>query len=182
MLKDISLDKYYRLINHGSCVLVTSGAQGKINVAPVAWTTPVNDEPPLIAMPLAENHYTTELIQQYRQFVINIPGEDLLPAIMHAGKSSGRNENKFKMAGLTPVDGVKIQTPHIQECIGYLECRVKDQYKYDGVILFVAEVVYAQAREDMFDEAWITEKAKTVHHLGGGYFATIGKRYKVKNG
>lgn len=180
MLKDIPLEKCYRLINHGPVVLITSGTDSKINIAPVAWTTPVNDEPALVCLPLAKSHYTTELIETHGQFVINIPDEDLLPAILHTGKASGRNENKFVSAGLTPAAGVKITTPHIEECIGYLECRVKDKKEYDGVVLFVAEVLNARANEDLFDDCWIAGKAKTVHHLGVGYFAVTGKRFKPR--
>ncbi|MHB9155416.1 MAG: flavin reductase family protein [Endomicrobiales bacterium] len=180
MLKEIPLEKTYRLINHGPCVLITSGTDERSNIAPVAWLAPVNDEPAIIVLPLAKTHYTAELIEAHRQFAVNIPDEKLLPAILHAGKASGRNENKFKSAGLTAAPGVKIKTPHIEECIGYLECSVREQREYNGVAMFVADVVYAQAREDLFDETWITEKAKTVHHLGGGYFAQTGKRFKAK--
>jgi flavin reductase (DIM6/NTAB) family NADH-FMN oxidoreductase RutF len=175
MFKEIPLGKSYRLINHGPCVLVSSGNGEKANIAPVAWTTPVNDEPPLVGMPLADEHYTTELINRFNQFVINIPNEELLPAIMHTGKASGRNENKFTAAGLTAVPGVKIDTPHIGECIGFLECTVRERHLLSGVTLFIAEIVHAQADDAVFDECWIAEKAKTVHHLGGAYFATIGK-------
>jgi hypothetical protein len=32
----------------------------------------------------------------------------------------------------------------------------------------------------MFDNYWITEKARTIHHLGGSYFTETGKRFKVR--
>lgn len=179
MLKKIGLNHFYRLINHGPCVLVTSGDSEKNNIAPVAWLTPVNDEPPLLGMPLAESHYTTELINARNEFAVNIPGNDLIDAIMYAGKSSGRSEDKFKMSGLTPEKGITIATPHIKECGGFIECRVKDRHSYDGVTLFIAEVLHAAADGRLFDDCWITEKAKTIHHLGGSCFAVIGKRFKV---
>jgi flavin reductase (DIM6/NTAB) family NADH-FMN oxidoreductase RutF len=178
MLQSVALNEFYRLINHGPVVLVTSAAEDRANIAPVAWTTPLNDDPALVALPIAEPHFTTELIRRSGEFAINVPGRELLPAIIHAGKSSGRNENKFTTVGLTPQPGIQIKTPHIGECIGFLECRVQDTRSYDGVTVFIARVLYAAAEDACFDGCWIPEKANTLHHLGGGYFALTGRRFK----
>lgn len=179
MFKTVPLDKFYRLIGSGPCVLITSGKDKKVNLAPIAWTTPINDEPPLVGISVAETHYTAELILETREFAINIPGKGLLPIVMAAGKVSGRKRDKFKLTGLTAKNSDKISAPHLDECAGYLECRVKDFHKYDGVIFFVAEVLAAKARKELFDEYWIPEKAKTVHHLGNGYFIVSGKKIKA---
>lgn len=179
MIKEISLSHCYRLINHGPCVLVTSGKGKKINIAPVAWVTPVNDEPPLVAITVSEDHYTTELIRQTGEFVINIPSKELMDAITYTGSVSGRNENKFSKSRLKALKGIAVAAPHIGECLGFLECKVRDQMSYDGVIIFIADVLHAAADDAVFDNAWISEKAETVHHLGGGYFAVIGKRFKA---
>ena len=179
MFKKIELRHFYRLISHGPCVLVTSGDNDKSNIAPMAWITPVNSEPPLVGIPLPDNHYTTELINARKEFAINIPGNGLIDAIMYTGKASGRSENKFKMSGLTPESGILIATPHIKECAGFIECRVKDRHLYNGMTLFIADVLYAAADDELFDESWITERVKTIHHLGGSYFAVIGKRFKA---
>jgi flavin reductase (DIM6/NTAB) family NADH-FMN oxidoreductase RutF len=73
-----------------------------------------------------------------------------------------------------------VKTPHIRECIGFLECRVKERHSYDGVSLFIADVLHAEADDRLFDDTWISEKANTLHHLGGGYFAVTGKRFKAR--
>ena len=140
---------------------------------------PVNDEPPLLAIAVAETHYTAELIKETGEFVVNVPNEELLKSLMICGKVSGRKENKFKKAKLTPVTGKKVKAPLIKECIGYLECRVVDAVTYDGVVVFVGSVLACGARKELYDGYWITEKAKTVHHLGSSFFALTGKRFKV---
>lgn len=173
-------EKFYRLINHGPCVLVTSGRDEKTNVAPLTWFTTVSEAPPMLALPIAERHYTAELIRATGEFTLNIPSEDIIYGIIYVGKSSGRNENKIKMAGLTPCKGMQNSTPYIGECIAHIECRVKDTHTYGTMLLFIADVLYAQVRQDLFDDYWITEKARTVHHLGNAYFARVGKRYKVR--
>ncbi len=179
MKKEISLESYYHLINHGPCVLVTSGHGEKKNVAPIAWLTPVNDEPPLIGIAIAEGHYTAELVKETGEMVINIPDKSLLSSLKMCGKVSGRKENKFEKACFTEKAGIKVKVPHIDECPAFLECRVKDELSYDGVILFIVEVLYAAAEEELYDDYWITDKAQTVHHMGGSYFAVTGNRFKV---
>ena len=140
---------------------------------------PVNDEPPLVAISLADSHYTTELIKETGEFVINVPTEELLPKLMAAGGVSGRKEDKFKKTGLTPKKAEKVSAPYIEECAGYLECRVKDSKSCDGVIVFIAEVLAAKAKEALFSGSWIPEKAKTVHHLGGGSFMISDRTVKA---
>ena len=170
MFKNVPLEKCYRLIGHGPCVLITSGKGEKINVAPVAWTMPVNDEPPLVAISVAETHYTTELIQKTGEFVINVPGAGLLPKLMAAGSVSGRKGDKFGKIGLTPKKSSKVSAPYIEECIGRLECRVKKALRFNGVVVFVARVLAAKVKEGLFNEYWNCRKAKTIHHLGGSSF------------
>jgi len=179
MFKEVSLDKFYRLINHGPCVLITSGSRSKTNIAPIAWNMPLNDEPPLIAIAIAETHYTTELIIRTGEFVINVASKDLLPAIKKCGGVSGRKTDKTKKFGLKTVAGSTVEVSHLEKAAGFLECKVVDKHFYDGVVLFIAKVQYAGVNDKLFDEYWISDKAKVVHHLGGNYFACLGKRFKA---
>ena len=179
MFKKIPLDKYYRLINHGPCVLITSGPKTNPNIAPIAWNMPLNDEPPLAVIAVAETHYTTKLISKVGEFVINVAGKDLLPAIMYAGSKSGKKVNKIKELGLKIEPGTKVAIPHLAKAAGYIECKVIRRYAFDGVILFVGRVRYAAVQDKLFDGYWISEKAKIVHHLGGSYFACLGKRFNA---
>ena len=175
MLKKIPVNHFYHLINHGPCILITSGNKSKTNIAPIAWITPVNDEPALAAIALSETHYTTELINKTCEFVINIPDTKLLSSVKTAGSVSGRKTDKFKKTGLTPAKGIKSAVPHIKECIGFIECSVIDKINYDGVTLFIGKVLYCAAEKKLFDTIW-NEKAQTIHHLGGKNFALMGKR------
>jgi flavin reductase (DIM6/NTAB) family NADH-FMN oxidoreductase RutF len=162
---------YYKLINHGPCCLITSGNGNIKNVAPIAWITPLNDEPPLVIICVASTHYTAELINKYKEFVINIPSVNLIEEVKLAGKISGRKKDKFEMLKLTVEEGVKIDVVHIKECIGFIEAKLVDKKEYEGVTLFIGKVVYCEVEKDVFDgENLIPEKAKTIHHVSGNKF------------
>lgn len=175
-MKILSETEFYHLINHGPCCLVTSGNKNIKNVAPIAWITPLNDDPPLVIICVATTHYTAELIKKYKEFVINIPDVKLLSAVKQTGKVSGRKVDKFKLARLTPEEGVKVDVVHIKECIGFIEAKVIDSKEYDGVILFVGKVVHCEVEESVYDKYLLTDKAKTLHHIGGDLFFVSPKK------
>lgn len=181
MKKALLPEEFYHLINHGPCVLITSGSltKNRTNIAPIAWLTPLNDVPPLVIICVATSHYTTELINETGEFVINIVSKDLLQAIKICGSISGRKIDKFKKSNLTKVESQKVNVPYIKESIGHIECKVIDKKEYNGVTLFVGKVLYCKIEKELYDSYLITEKAKTPHHVGGGYFIISSKRIKV---
>lgn len=165
----------YRLINHGPLVLITvmDPVSKKPNMMPAAWHTPISTSPPLIGVVLDEGHYTTGIIRRTSQFTLNIPNTKLVCEIEKAGNVSGARVDKFVETGLTPMKGIKVESPFIDECIAFIECRLRYDYDIEGSILMVGEVLYAAANDGLFDGKWNLSKemARTVHHLGAENFA-----------
>mgnify|MGYP003882380833 CR=1 FL=1 len=86
----------------------------------------------------------------------------------------GENKEKIKKFGVELEAGVKIATPHLKNCLGFLECKVEKSIKAGEHQLFIAHVVYAAADSRYFDKTWKTS-AKLLFHVGSRYFATIGE-------
>ncbi|PKN02064.1 MAG: flavin reductase [Elusimicrobia bacterium HGW-Elusimicrobia-1] len=179
MHKEIPKEEFYRLINHGPCVIISSGDDKKANIAPVAWKMPLNDDPPLVAVALSEDGYTAELISATGTFVVNVPDSDLLASLLGAGKVSGRDTDKIKRFGARMANGEKIKTPHLADAVGWIECETRDKRIYEGVALFTAKVLYAAVDDGAYDGYLDPSKRPTVHHLGGGWFAQATKRIKL---
>lgn len=183
MRKILPKEKFYHLINHGPCVLVTSGNLASypkdhhsINVAPIAWITPVNDDPPLAAACIASSSRTSALILKQKEFVINVVGKKFLPAIKFCGRTSGSRTDKFKSAKLMPLPAKTVEVPFLKNSIGHIECKLLDKKEYDGVYLFVGSVTHCEVEEMFYDGYLITEKARTPHHVGSMFFFFSGKR------
>ena len=49
MKRKYPLAQVYRLLGSGPTVLISSSFKGKPNVMPIAWTTPLDFEPPIVA-------------------------------------------------------------------------------------------------------------------------------------
>lgn len=173
MKTEIPKEKSSRLINSGNVVLVTSAYKDKINIITLAWKTPLCRKPALIGISVAKTHFSCELIEKSGEFIINIPDSGLLEKCVFCGRVSGRDKNKFKETGLTPVKAGRLRmVPVITECIAHIECYVRDIREIHDHKLFIGEIIYAEAEDEFFKDTWDTDKIKLIYHLGGGAFTT----------
>ncbi|MFA5112712.1 MAG: flavin reductase family protein [Candidatus Margulisiibacteriota bacterium] len=157
------LDKVYRLLGSGPTVLISSSLNGKPNVMTIAWTIPLDFDPPLIGCCIGDQNYTFRIVKKTKEFVINIPGAKLAKKVVACGSVSGRKIDKFKKVGLTPVPASKVKAPLVQECFANLECKVVDARMAGQYNLFIVKVV----------AAWLdkgAEKTPTLHHVTGHRF------------
>jgi flavin reductase (DIM6/NTAB) family NADH-FMN oxidoreductase RutF len=172
--------KNYRLINYGPVVMVSSGDDKRRNIASIAWSTPVSSEPLLVGVAISKDHFSTKLIIDTREFVINVPSADLVKKVQDCGSVHGNEADKFDTFGLTPLKANKVKTPLIKECYAHLECKVIQAPPTGDHVLFIGEVVSASINEGLLTPGGTVDvdKVKTLHHLGGKEFATL---TKIKN-
>jgi len=169
----IPLDKTNRLMNHGPLIMVSSFYKGRPNVCTVAWSMPVDFDPPKVACVIGEDNYTFECVRKTREFVINIPARSLLKKAIQCGSVSGKRIDKFKKFNLTPLPAERVKAPLVKECIAHLECRLLRADLADEYNMFLAEVVCAWAEKRLFKNNRLMvqkKEAKTIHHLGARYF------------
>lgn len=169
MKKNISLEKYSRLINSGCVILVTSKFKRKSNILTVAWHTPVSKIPPLLAISIAKGHFSYKIIFKSKEFVINVPSARLLKKVKFCGTFSGRNIDKFKDSRLTRLPAEKVGVPLVKECIAHIECKVVKIYSLGDHAVFIGRVVNASVDAGLFDgEFLLIDRpfAHTINHLG----------------
>lgn len=172
--KEVELSKAKWLVEPGCVVLVTSGTLENPNVMTFSWQTPVNTaDPCLVLLVISHIRYSYELIKQNRQLVINVPGEGLLEQTHFVGTVTGKNTDKFKETGLTPIAAKLVEPPLIEQCAGHLECQVVDIFKMQTHDLLICRVLRAVADADLFDGRWIPEKFHTLHYLSGNIYGVM---------
>jgi flavin reductase (DIM6/NTAB) family NADH-FMN oxidoreductase RutF len=176
--RSLDVRKVTRLVNHGPTVLASCRHEGRSNVITLAWATPVSIDPPMLAIAIAPARFSHDLIESSGEFVVNVPGMDLLHAVWHCGTVSGRDGDKFQGAGLTEATASVVAAPLVAECFGHAECRVTNAPVTGDHTLFVGEVVAAAVEEAAFDgHLLLRERYHTLHHLGGSRFlASSGER------
>lgn len=125
-------------------------------------------KPPSVMVGIKPEKYTYELIIEKKEFGINIPTKDQLDKLHICGAFSGRDEDKYQKAGLTPRKGNKIDSYIIEECPVSIECQVVHQISYKGShSWFIGEI-----REVHIDEDYTRDDALM---FWLGQFRTVGR-------
>lgn len=167
------LEKAYTLMGSGPVVLITSNLNGKGNVMPIAWTTMLDFDPPIVGCCIGDQSYTFEIVNLTGRFAINIPTVEIADKVMGSGKTSGKNVDKFVKFGFTVRPASKIDVPLIEECYASLECRVVDASLVEKYNFFIAQIL----------EAWVdkgVKNPKTLHHITGRKFILGGNVFEAK--
>lgn len=98
-----------------SVVLVTCGREPG-NVLTTNRISSYNAEPPMLAISLRPERLSHLLIQEQREFAVNIPTPEMDLVVDYVGVVSGREEDKWEASGLTRSRAALIQAPLIAEC------------------------------------------------------------------
>jgi len=169
---EIATHKASRLINCGQIILITSAYQDKKTITPCAWHMPLSKEPSLVAVALAKKHFSSHLIQQSKEFIINIPSWRLLDKVVLCGAVTGSACDKFSYAGFHSEQAHALTvTPAIAEALGTLECSVYECNQVGDHYMFIATIKYAQAESKFFvNDMWDTRAAELIFHVGGSHF------------
>ncbi len=158
-------------------VMVTCvGHAGRPNILTVAWTGIVCTDPPMLSISVRPDRYSYDLIQETGEFVVNVPSLREVRATDLCGVISGREEDKFERAGLTPAPASVVSAPLIRECPVNLECRVTQTLALGSHTMFLAEIVATQVSKSLMTETGrlALEKAGLAVFAHGHYFS-LGK-------
>jgi len=130
-------------------LITCSTVEGDANIIAVSFCMPVSKSPPMLACAIGLGAYSCEIIGQTREFVVNVPPQDLKRQVSYCGFHSGRQVKKFQEAGLTPEPARSVRVPIIKECVAHMECRVEQMIDTGDKRLFVGTVLEAYADEDL---------------------------------
>ncbi len=171
-LEEVGLESAPRLVNSGPVILVSAAYENERAVLTVAWNMPVQKSPPLIAIAIGTKHHTTGIIERSGEFIINIPGYEILDVVKYCGSVSGHREDKFESGKFDTLSGKIINAPILSGVMGIIECKVARSVKMGDHGIYLGEAVRCAARKGCFQEVWKVAEGKVqlIHHLGGPYF------------
>lgn len=184
MLQPVDVNIAYRLLATGPVIMVSSAYEGRKGVMTCAWNMPLDYNPSKVALVMSKGGNTRTLLEKSGEFVINIPGKDLLSKVMQAGSCHGNEVDKFQKFGIEEMMAEKTCSPCVKGCLGYLECRLIPEPeiadKYD---LILGEVVAAYAEDQVFADGRLLcadSKSSVLHHVSGSVFVLDGELIQGK--
>lgn len=133
-------------------VIGSYDSEGRPNVMTAAWGGICCSQPPCISVSLRKATYSYGNIMERKAFTINIPSEIYSREVDYFGLVSGKNEDKFATAGLTPVKGELVDAPYIKEFPLVIECRVIHTIEIGLHTQFIGEVLDIKVDEDKLGE------------------------------
>ena len=140
------MEKPYRVLYPMGVVLVSSSSKGEDNVMTACWAFPLSFDPVLFGVSIGKERHSYGLIEQSKEFVINVPGEDLLEASIICGENSGRDTDKFERAKLIKESSQKVAAPSIAQCLSSIECKAVKSVEAGDHVLFIGEPVNIKQR------------------------------------
>ncbi|HXX33132.1 MAG TPA: flavin reductase family protein [Thermodesulfobacteriota bacterium] len=144
-------------------VLVTClDEAGKPNIITLAWVGVVNSEPPMIGVSIRPERYSHACVKRSKEFVVNLPSEEMVRKLDACGVLSGRTTDKFSSMGWKQVPGQKVKPPLIDECSVQMECQVKEIVSLGSHDLFLGEVVALHVKEEVQKEKGRIDIAKAL--------------------
>lgn len=157
--------------------MISCGKGEEKNIITIAWTGVINSDPPIAYVSVRKSRHSHGLIEQEKEFVINLPDQSLVKACDYCGVKSGRDIDKWQEMSLTPINGDEVACPMIAEAPLNLECRVIEQREYPTHDMFIAEIVKVHARKSLMNEAGrlCLDQAELVAYCHGGYYALASK-------
>lgn len=155
-------------------VLVTVGADpDEWNMLTVAWTGTICSDPAMCYISVRPERHSHPILMRCMEFTINLTTTSMARATDWAGVRSGRDHDKWKATGLTPMAGEKVASPTIAESPLSIECRVKSVMNLGSHDMFIAEVLNVRADTRYIDPAtgrFDLESSGLMAYSHGHYF------------
>ena len=154
-------------------VMVSCGDMDHVsNILTVAWTGTICTNPPMAYISVRPERFSYHMIKETGEFVINLTTKELAFATDYCGVKSGRDVDKFKEMGLTPIPASEVKAPMIKESPVNIECKVRQILPLGSHDMFLADVVAVHADEKYMDEKhkFHLEQAEPIIYSHGSYF------------
>ena len=131
-------------------LITTVSVDGKPNVMTAIFVMPVSFEPKYVAFSISPKRHTFKNLEKTREFGLNVCSEEMKRIAGICGRYSGRDVNKFELAGIEVEDSRKIKPPLVKNSPVSFECEVVDMKEFGDHFLVVGKVVEEHLREKEF--------------------------------
>ena len=159
-------------------LLVSCGASpDEYNMLTAAWTGTICSDPAMCYVSIRPERHSHDIIARNMAFTLNLTNRALARATDWCGVKSGRDCNKWKEMNLTPIKGVTVAAPYIDESPLSIECRVRDIVHLGTHDMFIAEVMNVIADDRFINPetgALGLKEADLITYCHGHYY-TLGE-------
>ncbi len=157
--------------NYNPVVIITTrNANGECNAAPYAMCMEVCHNPPLFALGVGQTKDTYHNLKATGEFIVNIPGQDILRNLMVTAIRYPPETNELIEARLHELPGIKVKVKRVKECKLHFECVVEWIKEAGNHYVVLGKVVAASANKAVLTDDFRIkfEKLRPIHYVGRG--------------
>lgn len=149
LLREVTAEEaWLRKYPERTVLAVSIDKKGKPNIITLGWNMPTSMTPPMAAISVGLTRYSHKLIHEGKEFVLVFPSIEMEEEVMYCGTYSGRDVDKFKETGLTPVPAKYVRSPLIEEGVVNMECKVVGELRTGDHTIFAGEILTAYVSEE----------------------------------
>lgn len=145
----------------------------KPNIFTVAWTGTICTNPAMVYISVRPERHSYAIIEETKEFVINLTTESMTKAVDFCGVRSGKTVDKFKETGLTAIPAQTVSAPLVAQSPVNIECRLEKIIPLGSHHMFIAKVLGVNVDKKYINENGKFElaKSKLVAYSHGEYYA-----------
>ena len=161
----------------------TVSADGASNLAPFSFFTVVCVEPPMISLtimrkPDGSEKHTLKNARTTGEFCFNVVTRPVWKEMVDSANGFPEDDSEFAETGLTPIPGVRVKAPRVQEAPIHFECKLERVLELGPKrqALLIGEVVYIHVDPAVMTGGYIDmRKLDPVGRLNDFFYATLGE-------
>lgn len=152
MQQDLQYNEYAKeaveILSKGA--FLTTSQNGVNNTMTIAWgSIGYIWQRPVFMVMVRPSRHTYQMIEASGEFTVSLPLKEMKEALAVCGSKSGRDCDKFTLAGLKTAKSRKLETPVIEGCGLHYECRVVFKQTMDPATLDPAITAQKYATGDL---------------------------------
>lgn len=178
--------KIWQLFNLGGTVLVSAEHDGKTDMMPASWASPLDYDKVMVVVD--KSHYTRKLMDQSEYFALGVASAGILPELLALGSvSKNADPEKLEKSGMALFTQPGFKIPLARGCSAWAIFKKLPETeelskKYD---LFLGQAVAAWGDERVCQNGRIDfehapKEMRTTHYVSGGRFFLLGEAVDVE--
>jgi flavin reductase (DIM6/NTAB) family NADH-FMN oxidoreductase RutF len=133
-------------------LISTVSQEGIRNIAPWSNITPILRPFDEIVMASWIKRDTLNNIRQTKEFVINVPHEEMVEQVILCSKNYPPEVDEFEVANLAARSSQIIKPPGIEGCLAWMECTLVEEISRKNYSLVIGKVVHLEVDDRFFNE------------------------------
>jgi len=169
-------------------LVTTQGSDGVVNAAPFSMFNMLGEDPPILMISINKLQDdglkdTAANILANGEFVVHIADEAMAEQMHRCGERLPASHSELDAVGLTPAPSRAVRPPRIEQAPVAFECRLSEKLETASRHIFIGEVLWLHAREDLVDLERYRVKLQNyfpVARFGASFYVRTRDRFSME--